>query len=115
MPKPKPNEALSRPTASVWSQPSAGHTKKFLSDTTGNNAHYIPYLAQVASELFGTAVVSVDDQVFEIGDVKYSFSIQSISKAYTLALAMEELGYDRSSSGLVRSRPAVRSIPCWLW
>jgi hypothetical protein len=58
-----------------------GIPKKLLSDTTGNNAHYIPYLAQVASKLFGTAVVSVDDQVFEIGDVKYSFSIQSISRA----------------------------------
>ncbi len=41
------------------------------------------------------AVVTTDNQVFELGDVKYSFSIQSISKVYTLALAMEELGHDK--------------------
>jgi glutaminase len=69
--------------------------EKFRSDTSGRNADYIPYLAQVDSKLFGVAVVTTDNQVFELGDVKYSFSIQSISKVYTLALAMEELGYDK--------------------
>jgi glutaminase len=69
--------------------------EKFRSDTNGKNADYIPYLAQVDSKLFGVAVVTTDNQVFEIGDVRYSFSIQSISKVYTLALAMEELGHDK--------------------
>src|SRR5277367_1524257 len=69
--------------------------EKFRSDTNGKNADYIPYLAQVDSKLFGVAVVTTDNQIFEIGDVKYSFSIQSISKVYTLALSMEELGYDK--------------------
>ncbi len=68
---------------------------KYRSDTNGKNADYIPYLAQVDSKLFGIAVVTTDNQVFELGDVKYSFSIQSISKVYTLALAMEELGHDK--------------------
>jgi glutaminase len=69
--------------------------EKFRSDTSGKNADYIPYLAQVDSRLFGISVVTTDNQIFELGDVKYSFSIQSISKVYTLALAMEELGYDK--------------------
>jgi glutaminase len=69
--------------------------EKFRSDTSGKNADYIPYLAQVDSRLFGVAVVTTDNQVLELGDVKYSFSIQSISKVYTLALAMEELGADK--------------------
>jgi len=68
---------------------------KFKSDTSGKNADYIPYLAQVDSNMFGVAVVTTDNQVFELGDVKYSFSIQSISKVYTLALAMKELGHDK--------------------
>jgi len=33
--------------------------------------------------------------VLKLGDVDYVFSIQSISKVYTLALAMEELGSER--------------------
>ena len=69
--------------------------EKFRSDTNGKNADYIPYLAKVDSELFGIAVVTTDNQIFTLGDVKYSFSIQSISKVYTLALAMEELGADK--------------------
>ena len=69
--------------------------EKFRSDTSGKNADYIPYLAQVDSKLFGVAVVTTDNQVFKLGDVDYSFSIQSISKVYTLALAMEELGADK--------------------
>ena len=68
---------------------------KFRSDTSGKNADYIPFLAQVDSKMFGVAVVSTDNQVFSIGEVNYAFSIQSISKVYTLALAMEELGADR--------------------
>jgi glutaminase len=66
--------------------------EKFKSDTNGKNADYIPYLAQVDSKLFGVAIVTTDNQVFTLGDVNYSFSIQSISKVFTLALAMEELG-----------------------
>jgi len=69
--------------------------EKFRSDTSGKNADYIPYLAQVDSKLFGISVVTTDNQVLELGDVGYSFSIQSISKVYTLALAMEELGPDK--------------------
>jgi glutaminase len=68
---------------------------KFRSDTSGKNADYIPFLAQVDSKMFGVAVVSTDNQVFSIGEINYAFSIQSISKVYTLALAMEELGADR--------------------
>lgn len=65
---------------------------KFKTDSSGKNADYIPYLAQVDSKLFGIAIVTTDNQVLTLGDVKYSFSIQSISKVYTLALAMDELG-----------------------
>jgi glutaminase len=69
--------------------------EKFKTDSNGKNADYIPYLAQVDSKLFGIAIVTTDNQVLTMGDVKYSFSIQSISKVYTLALAMEELGADK--------------------
>jgi glutaminase len=66
--------------------------EKFRSDTSGKNADYIPYLAKVPSKLFGIVGQTTDGQVFSAGDIDYAFSIQSISKVYTLALAMEELG-----------------------
>ncbi len=67
---------------------------KFRNDNNGKNADYIPYLAKVDSKLFGIAIVTTDNQVITKGDVTYSFSIQSISKVYTEALAMEALGAD---------------------
>ena len=66
--------------------------EQFKNDTGGKNADYIPYLAQVDSKMFGIAVVSTDNQVVSIGEIKYSFSIQSISKVFSQALAMQELG-----------------------
>ncbi len=66
--------------------------EKFKNDTGGKNADYIPYLAKVDSKLFGIAIVTVDNQVLTMGDIDYSFSIQSISKVFSQALAMEELG-----------------------
>ena len=66
--------------------------EKFKNDTGGKNADYIPYLAQVDSKLFGIAIVTTDNQVLTMGDIKYSFSIQSISKVFSQALAMEEHG-----------------------
>ena len=68
--------------------------EKFKSDPGGKNADYIPYLAHVDSKLFGIAIVTTDNQELTMGDIKYAFSIQSISKVFSQALAMEELGPD---------------------
>lgn len=64
-------------------------------DMSGKNADYIPYLAHVDSKLFGIAVVTTDDRSYTLGDTDYSFSIQSISKVFTLALAMKEQGSEK--------------------
>src|SRR5579885_921000 len=63
----------------------------FKNDTSGKNADYIPYLAKVDPKLFGIAIVTTDSKVYTLGDIDYSFSIQSISKVFTLALAIQEL------------------------
>jgi glutaminase len=68
---------------------------KYKGDTKGKNADYIPYLAQVDPKLFGIAVVTTDNRVVSVGDVNYSFSIQSIAKVFSLALALEESGPDK--------------------
>lgn len=60
----------------------------------GKNADYIPYLASVPSHLFGLAIVTADGEIFQAGDTDYGFAIESISKVFTLALVMEEIGPD---------------------
>ncbi len=61
-------------------------------DTTGVNASYIPYLATVDEALFGVAVVTADGQLFEAGDARFEFAIESLSKLFTMALAMQDVG-----------------------
>lgn len=70
---------------------SAAHVKyKGLQE--GKNADYIPALAKVPSQLFGIALVTVDGQVYTVGDIEQLFSIQSISKVFTLAQVLQESG-----------------------
>lgn len=60
--------------------------------TAGRVADYIPELAKVPPERFGMAVVTLDGQVFSVGDAKQRFSIQSISKLFACTLAFQLLG-----------------------
>lgn len=60
----------------------------------GANASYIPYLANVPSDLAGVAVVTVDGDIVVAGDTDFQFAIESISKVCTLALALDDVGAD---------------------
>ncbi|MFL6547898.1 MAG: glutaminase A [Povalibacter sp.] len=60
----------------------------------GKNADYIPALAKVDSNIFGIALVTNDGKVYTAGDVKSEVSIQSISKVFTMARVIEDLGSD---------------------
>lgn len=63
-------------------------------DNPGKNADYIPELRDADSNRLGVAVSTVDGFVYTAGDVDVPFSIQSISKAFVYALAIEEHGLD---------------------
>ncbi|MFO1037252.1 MAG: glutaminase A [Geminicoccaceae bacterium] len=58
----------------------------------GVNASYIPYLAKVPSSLCGLAVATVDGELFEAGDTRFEFAIESISKVFTLCRVIDEIG-----------------------
>jgi len=66
--------------------------KKFKGLKEGKNADYIPALAEVPSKLFGISLVTTDGKVYDEGDTKSLFSIQSISKVFTAALVLQESG-----------------------
>lgn len=71
----------------------------------GKVADYIPRLAEVDPRKFGIAVATVDGEVAIAGDANEEFSIQSVSKLFTLTLALGMLGdrlwsrVDREPSG----------------
>lgn len=60
----------------------------------GKPADYIPALARVPPRKFGMAVCGVDGREWVCGDANELFSIQSISKVFSLLLALERLGSD---------------------
>ncbi|MBI3217142.1 MAG: glutaminase A [Mycobacterium sp.] len=60
--------------------------------TEGALADYIPELAAVDPAGFGLALSSSDGYVYESGDTAVEFTIQSISKPLTYALALDQLG-----------------------
>jgi glutaminase len=60
----------------------------------GAVADYIPELANVDPEDFGLSLSSSDGYVYESGDAATEFTIQSISKPFTYALALGQMGQD---------------------
>ncbi|GAA0852277.1 glutaminase [Aliiglaciecola litoralis] len=58
----------------------------------GTVANYIPQLACVDPNQFAMSVVLPDGQTFSTGDADTLFSIQSISKVFTLTIALGKLG-----------------------
>ena len=66
--------------------------EKFKDNKDGKNADYIKALAEVDSKLFGITIVTVDGKIYEVGDYTSEFSIQSISKVFTAAKAMQQHG-----------------------
>jgi|TARA_R100000789_G_scaffold90582_1_gene88144 glutaminase len=63
-------------------------------DVTGKVASYIPELAKVDPRKFGMHVYCGDRQHFSFGDSEELFSIQSISKVFSLSMAMRLMGED---------------------
>jgi glutaminase len=58
----------------------------------GEVASYIPELARVDAGHFGMAVIDADGNIATGGDCDVPFSIQSISKVFTLTLALGKVG-----------------------
>lgn len=58
----------------------------------GEVATYIPQLAKVDVGQFGIAVALNDGRVIASGDADIPFSIQSVSKVFTLTLALGKIG-----------------------
>lgn len=60
----------------------------------GKVADYIPALAEVAGNRLGIAVMGVDGSLHTAGDAAELFSIQSISKVFSLVQAIQHSGED---------------------
>jgi glutaminase len=82
------------------------------SDDGGAVANYIPELSKADPSHFGAALATIDGHVYEVGDSDIEFTIQSISKAFIFALALETLGTEQIEAdiGVEPSGEAFNSI-----
>ncbi|HJZ22169.1 MAG TPA: glutaminase, partial [Bradyrhizobium sp.] len=64
----------------------------FSAETAGSVADYIPELGKADPDHFGIGLATLDGHVYEVGDTKIPFTIQSMSKPFVFALALDTLG-----------------------
>lgn len=86
--------------------------KKYLSDSEGETASYIPELAKVNPNHFAIAITDVEGNSYSVGDTENTFTLQSISKpiVYGLALAERGVDYVHSKVGVEPTGEAFDSI-----
>ncbi len=70
----------------------AGLHQRFLALEDGEVASYIPELGKADPAWFGLCLATVDGQIYEVGDARQPFTIQSISKPFVYGLALEDRG-----------------------
>ena len=66
--------------------------QKYKSNHDGKVADYIPALATYSPNNFAITIATVDGKIYQVGDVNKSFPMESLSKVFTMALAMEQHG-----------------------
>lgn len=78
----------------------------------GHVADYIPELAKARPDALGICVVGPDGIAYKAGDTNIPFSIQSISKVFSLCMALELHGVEKvfSRVGMEPSGEAFNSI-----
>jgi glutaminase len=70
----------------------------FAAETSGAVADYIPELGKADPAHFGISLATLDGHVYEVGDTQIPFTIQSMSKPFVFALALDTLGAARVES-----------------
>ncbi|MEQ1748342.1 MAG: glutaminase A [Prosthecobacter sp.] len=78
----------------------------------GAVADYIPELSKADPNWFGICIATRDGHVYEVGDTRQPFTIQSISKALAYGLALEDRGEEHvlSRIGVEPSGEAFNAI-----
>jgi glutaminase len=72
----------------------------FAAETGGAVADYIPELGKADPAHFGISLATLDGHVYEVGDTQIPFTIQSMSKPFVFALALDTLGAARVESAI---------------
>lgn len=85
---------------------------EFATVSDGKVATYIPELAKADPNWFGICLATANGAVYEVGDSRQTFTIQSISKPFVYGLALEDNGRPHvlSKVGMEPTGDAFNSI-----
>ena len=85
---------------------------KYRGCSDGKLADYIPELTRANPDWFGISVATADGHFYSIGDAEQAFTIQSISKAFTFGMVLDDLGVNTVEKriGVEPSGEAFNSI-----
>ena len=72
----------------------------FSTEEGGTVADYIPELGKADPAHFGISLATLDGHVYEVGDSNIPFTIQSMSKPFVFALALDTLGAAQVESAI---------------
>jgi len=108
---PTPPHAATRGSSPIQAYLEQLH-QRFAGLSGGQVATYIPALAKADPAAFGIVIATVDGQVYEVGDTRLRFSIQSVSKPLVFGVALEDAGRERvdQAIGVEPSGDAFNSI-----
>src|ERR1700688_1707365 len=70
----------------------------FTSENSGSVGDYIPELGKADPHHCGISLATLAGNVYEVGDTSVPFTIQSMSKAFVFALALDTLGAEQVES-----------------
>jgi len=103
----KPSPSASPASAAAWAASKPPLLRfldrchaDFSNETGGGVADYIPELGKADPDHFGISLATIDGHVYEVGDTRISFTIQSMSKPFVFALALDTLGAARVESAI---------------
>ena len=103
----KPSPAASPASAAAWAASKPPLLRfldrchaDFSNETGGAVADYIPELGKADADHFGISLATIDGHVYEVGDTRIPFTIQSMSKPFVFALALDTLGAARVESAI---------------
>ncbi len=68
--------------------------RECATDNGGEVATYIPELAKANPDWFGVCLVTANGSIYEVGNTRQEFTIQSISKPFVYGIALEDNGRD---------------------
>ena len=85
--------------------------REFAQIHDGEVATYIPELGKADPDWFGICVVTTNGGVYEVGDSRQEFTIQSLSKPFVYGLALEDHGRAEVLAKVGSSRREMPSIP----